>query len=62
MCTLRYFRFYEKLRLHSFLGRLASLEIEGDDDHLGASFVDRLGEDEFCFVGEVAAVLVDDVK
>lgn len=54
--------FYEKLRLHSFWGRLASLEIEGDDDHLGASLVDRLGEDEFCFVGKVAAVLVDDVK
>lgn len=48
--------------MHSFWGRLASLEIEGDDDHLGTSFVDRLGEDEFCFVGKVAAVLVDDVK
>ena len=43
-------------------GARRSFEIKREDYHLGAAAIDGAGKDEWCLVGEVGTVLVDDVE
>ena len=41
--------------------RLSSLEIQADDNHFGVSLIDRLGENQRTWVGDVVSKTIDDI-